>query len=130
MIAINKASLLEGKDLLENWQTTFSIVVANLLNRHTVNIADQTQVMIYLDKLGELLFDKNRSAKEQWIGLFFIFATKQRVLYKFLDSHCKNSWRLDMNFNVLCTIDNLLNETDADAFEVTKLRLAFYRGIM
>ena len=130
LISINKADRLESKYLLENWQNTFSIVVLNLLNRQQEASISQNQVWIYLDKLGAELFTKSKIASDQWVGLFFVFASRQQSIFKFLDIHAKNSWRIDINFNLLCSIDNILNEGDDDVYEVSKLRLSFYRGII
>lgn len=130
MISINKAQLLESKHLLHNWPTTFGMVILSLLNCTNVQSSAQEQVMIYLDKLGTALFTDQRSAKENWLALFFIFVARQQPLYLFLDKHAKNGWRLDLNINLLCTIDNLFYEEDADAYEVTMLKLSFYRGYL
>lgn len=35
-----------------------------------------------------------------------------------------------MNINLLCTIDNLLHEQDPDLYELTMLKLAYYRADM
>lgn len=130
MISINKAQLLESSNLLHNWPMTFGMVILSLLNSANAQSTAQEQVMIYLDKLGSALFTDQRSAKENWLGLFFIFVAKQQPLYVFLDKHAKNGWRVDLNINLLCTIDNLFYEEDADAYEVTMLKLAFYRGYL
>ena len=130
MISINKAENLIPKYLIENWHVAFSMIVLNLLNKQHDSNINQDQVLIYLDKLGSELFIKSKTISEQWIGLFFVFASKQQSLFKFLDAYAKNSWRIDANFNVLWSIDNLLNEKDDDVYEVTKLRLSFYRGII
>ena len=128
MICINKATELEPKNLLKSWPTTFAMVVLSVLNTDSIENFDHKQVDIYLDKLGQGLFLPERSKKEQWMGLFFIFIAKQQQLNQFLMDNTNNSWRKDININMLCTIDNFLSEKNPDAYEVTKLKLASYRA--
>lgn len=127
MIAINKASYLDSKDLLENWQRTLCIVILSMLNSQVKDM-QKDQVSIYLDKLGEALFTAGRTSKESYLGLFLIFAAKQRIVYEFLDKYAKNSWRIDLNINLLCSIHNLLYEEEPDVYELTMLKLSFNRG--
>lgn len=129
MICINKASSLESKKLLHNWPTTFSMVMLSLLNNSGMQV-QQDQVMLYMDKLGSEIFRNGASEKERWVGLYLVFTAKQQSLYQFLDKYSKHSWRMDLNFNLLCTLDNLLYEEDPDAYEVTMLKLCYYRGVL
>jgi hypothetical protein len=129
MVAVNKATMLESEHLAKNWLTTLGVIVESLLDGEVTGIRED-QVLIYLDKLGRALFHKDRSEEENWLGVFFVYSAKQQPLYKFLDEHAKNSWRIDLNFNLLCTIDNLLFEEDPDTYEITMLKLAYYRSYL
>lgn len=100
IVAINKAAMLESQHLAKNWVTTFSVIVESLLNEGVTGIRED-QIMMYLDKLGRALFHKDRSEDENWMGVFFVYIAKQQPLYKFLDENAKNSWRIDLNFNLL-----------------------------
>ena len=128
MISINKVDDLESKNLLKNWPTTFTMVIHSILNVGGVERIEQKQTLEYFDKLGVALFNRNWWRKERLFGLFLIFAAKQQELFQFLCENYKNSWRVDLSVNLLCTIDSFLNEKDADSYEVTMLKLAFYRA--
>ncbi|CAI2382538.1 unnamed protein product [Moneuplotes crassus] len=128
MICINKAHELKEEDLLNNWVTTFTMVVLSILNPGGVETIEPKQTLIYFDKLGSSLFKRNRNPQERLIGLFFIFTAKQQELFQFLVENNKNSWRNELNINLLCTIDNFFNEKDPDSYEITSLKLAYYRA--
>jgi hypothetical protein len=125
MIAIEKAHELNGYDLLHNWPCTLQMV-----SKSFGSFKNNNQVNVYLDKLGSNLFIHSKTGKEKWFSLYLIFTARQQQLYQFLDVHAKNSWRHNMNINLLCTLDNLLHEQDPDLYEITMLKLAYYRADM
>ena len=130
MISINRANSLKEENLLSNWTSTFGMVVVSFLNNASVQGVKGDQVQIYIHKLGMALFNRARSLKERWMGQFFIFAAKQVSLFDFLNEKLKNSWRTDLDYNILLTIENLLYEEHPDAYQVTMLKLGYYRACL
>lgn len=113
--------------LTTNWPQTFSFITLSLLNQNTIPI-DRSEYLCYCYRLGSQLFLKAASTAEKYFGLFLIFLSETEPLFKFLDTHAKNTWRMDPGLNMFLTIENLLHQNNEEKYEITKVKLAFYRG--